>query len=261
MEKTLFLGDFKVLDSSKLEALAVRTQGQQVFIARGNVKNFSFNTSLEEEEVQTIKDNFDFTFVEYEVMKKDFMKYEHKFVVESNDLLIKAFVDDLNLVGRNDVEFLRFESSEDAIAFEQLKKSNAILLARVQSLTDQVSDLKILLSAAISTLTEEQKKQVETVYASSKKKVNETLKASQSFISHVSKAEDKISIIEAISSFGEEQKFEGFTEATVQVLQKLVEGVVENFDQYVEGKKTPTEILNDKSVINAVIIAYGQIIK
>lgn len=258
METTLFLVDLAVLGPDRLTALLPNTTDQKVFIARGNVGSLSFNTSLSEEEIARVKAVFDFEFVEYEEVKKSFLKYAHKFIVDSNDLLVQALYSDLNLQGRKDVQFLKFSVNDEAELLEELKHSSTVSITRIQALTEQVTDMKLLLSAFLSILTEEQKKQVNAVYAKSRQSVTETLNVSKNFIAMVSKEQVNLSIADALEKFGELLKQDTFLEASSQVLEKITEGSVENFEDYITTKRQPADIVNDRQVTTAVLIAYGQ---
>lgn len=253
---SLLLADFSTLSKDKISALIPQVEGTKVFIACGFINGKNFNTSLSEETQAFIKECFDYEFVEYATAKKNFTAYTNKFVVDSSDLLIKEFVEDLNLKGRTDVSFLRFDQSDDREFEERVRSVIDSLITRTENLVESLSDIKLLLSSVIDSFPDSVKTQITQKYQKAKAAVTTTMKISQSFIEMLSSSDEELSILDALTKFEALINFENFSDSCVQVLEKLNKDV-EDFASYVEEKKSPKALCADRTLVNAVVITYG----
>ena len=258
--KKLFLADISVLNESKLAAILKQAGEATIEVPFGTVdfndSKISFNTALSEDQ-KALVDKLNITLVPYKDCKRNYNSYDERYLVRTSDELLSAFVFDMNLEGREDIQVLNFETPDVFAMIEELRQGMSQLIEQNRALLNELNDLKLRVSSIIAVLPEEQRKQAVLVLENQKKSIGDTMQKATEFGKVVQELGDKgATILDVLNALEERLGIQGLALAVSRNFFKL-KGIEESEEELTKVL-SQEEFLKDKALFQAVVATIAQ---
>ncbi len=250
---TLYFADLSTLTSAKIKSLQEKAEGTKVFISQGQLASLSINTNVDPDLLSHAKSIMDFEFESFENIRKKFLSYDNKFIVEGNDVFLNTVIEQFNLMGRKDVGVLNF--GPDLTADKALEIAN-MAMSMIREQTNTISELRLQISALIEILPEDLKAHYLKILSATKKSVSETLAIQRAFMAALSK-ETSVTIEEAVSHYCEANKLDALAPSVLQNYEKICGLSADEFAKRLETKFTGPQLITDSALLHSFLASYA----